>query len=393
MMAIRNEPERIIVTDAETRAALAAVRSLGRAGHQVFTTSTRARALASASRHASQEFVLPDPARDPIAWANALESLAEKLDADWILPITELSLCALYAAGVPSRRPCLCPSRQAYESATDKHAILDVARRAGIRVPRSELVTAPDSLTTLPDGFAYPVVLKARRSRFWAIGRWASGSVTVVNGPAELQRAAQDPGFSGGLLIQEFIPGRGEGIFLLTRGGECLASFAHRRLREKPPSGGISVLRESVAPDPELLKASLALISTIGLDGVSMVEFRGVAGQPPALMEINPRLWGSLQLAIDSGVDFPDLLWRMHSGRPLAPPVIELGVRSRWLLGDLDHLLIALRRREMREATGRSRLEVCLDFLRSFRDGSRLEILRRDDWRPFARELRQWLGG
>ena len=67
-------------------------------------------------------------------------------------------------------------------------------------------------------------------------------------------------------------------------------------------------------------------------------------------------------------------------------------MRTRWLLGDLDHLLIALKRPEMREATGRSRSAVVLDFLRSFADGSRLEVLRGDDPRPFLRELRLWLG-
>ena len=82
----------------------------------------------------------------------------------------------------------------------------------------------------------------------------------------------------------------------------------------------------------------------------------------------------------------------MHTNRPVPKPTVEIGVRTRWLLGDVDHLLIALRRADMREATGRSRFQVCLDFLRSFRDGSRLEVLRRDDWRPFARELRGWVG-
>ena len=384
--------ERIVVTDAETRAALAAVRSLGRAGHEIHTTCARPAALASASRFARAEHVLPDAERDPVAWARELEALCERIDADWILPITELSLCALYAADVHTRRSCLCPSPAAYAASTDKHHILEVAQRVGIQVPRSVLVEVPAALSELPNGFEFPVILKARRSRFWAGDHWASGGVVLVRGRDELLRAVRDPGFSGGLLVQEFIPGHGEAIFVLARGGDCLAAFAHRRLREKPPSGGVSALRESVAPDPDLLAASVALVSEIGLDGVAMVEFRCAPGEQPALMEINPRLWGSLQLAIDSGADFPDLLWRMHTNRPVPKPTVEIGVRTRWLLGDVDHLLIALRRADMREATGRSRFQVCLDFLRSFRDGSRLEVLRRDDWRPFARELRGWVG-
>lgn len=383
--------ERILVTDAETRAALAAVRSLGRAGHEVHTTSAHSRGLASASRFVRAEHVLPDAMRDPDGFAAALERLCGELGFDRVLPITELALGAIYAAGLDQRLPCLAPTAAAYALATDKHGLLALAREVGIRVPRSVLVESPTSLAALPAGFGYPAILKARRSRFRAGSGWASGAVVLVRDDAELARAVGDPGFAQGLLVQEFLPGHGEGIFLLARGGECLAAFAHRRLREKPPSGGVSVLRESVEPDPRLLAASQALIARIGLDGVAMVEFRCPPGQEPALMEINPRLWGSLQLAIDAGIDFPELLWRMHAGLPVPRPVARVGVRTRWLLGDVDHLLIALLRREMREATGRSRTAVVLDFLRSFADGSSLEVLRRDDPRPFLRELRRWL--
>lgn len=385
------QPERILVTDAETRAALAAVRSLGRAGHEIHTICARPRGLASASRFVRAEHVLPDAERAPDAWAAALETLCREIRSDWILPITELSLGTLYAAGLDARLPCLAPSSAAYAAATDKHGILEIARQVGIRVPKSVLVESPASLTALPAGFVYPAILKARRSRFRAGAGWGSGAVVLVESSAHLARVVHDPGFAQGLLVQEFLPGHGEGIFLLARGGECLAAFAHRRLREKPPSGGVSVLRESVEPDPRLLAASQALIARLGLDGVAMVEFRCPPGEEPALMEINPRLWGSLQLAIDAGIDFPELLWRMHAGLPVPMPEARLGVRTRWLLGDVDHLLISLKRVDMRKATGRTRRAVVFDFLRSFWDGSRLEVLRAEDLRPFLRELRQWL--
>lgn len=385
-------PERILVTDAETRAALAAVRSLGRAGHEIHTTCTHPRGLASASRFVRAEHVLPDAAREPVAWAEALERLCRAERIERVLPVTELALGTLYDAGLDARLACLCPTAEAYAAATDKHGILEIAQRVGIRIPRSVLFDDPARLEALPEGFAYPVILKARRSRFRTASGWGSGSALRVDDAAGLAAALQDPGFEQGVLLQEFLPGHGEGLFLLAERGRCLAAFAHRRLREKPPSGGVSVLRESVEPDPQLLAASIALIGALGLDGVAMVEFRAVPGEAPALMEINPRLWGSLQLAIDAGVDFPGLLWRMHAGLPVEPVVPRLGVRTRWLLGDVDHLVISLLRRDMREATGRGRAGVVLDFLRSFLDGSRLEVLRPDDWRPFARELRQWLG-
>ncbi len=40
----------------------------------------------------------------------------------------------------------------------------------------------------------------------------------------------------------------------------------------------------------------------------------------PRIMEMNPRFWGSLALALRAGVDFPWLLYQLASVRPPAPP-------------------------------------------------------------------------
>jgi predicted ATP-grasp superfamily ATP-dependent carboligase len=155
----------------------------------------------------------------------------------------------------------------------------------------------------------------------------------------------------------------------------------------------VSVLSEAIAPDPELLQGSERLLAELAFTGVAMVEFRRSPGGAAFLMEVNPRLWGSLQLAIDAGLDFPSLLVALHQGVKLPAVQARLGTRTRWLLGDVDHLLICLRRPELRQRLGIGVVALLRDFLRSFFDGSRLEVLRRDDWRPFLWELREWLRG
>src|SRR5262249_6286836 len=133
------------------------------------------------------------------------------------------------------------------------------------------------------------------------------------------------------------------------------------------------------------------LLASLRWTGVAMVEFRRSPTGRAALMELNPRFWGSLQLAIDAGVDFPSLLVDLHRGVEIPRVEPRRGVRSRWLLGDLDHLLISLRRRSVRHATGQRVLPLLGGFLRSFVDGSRGEVLRWNDPRPFAKELRAWI--
>jgi predicted ATP-grasp superfamily ATP-dependent carboligase len=184
------------------------------------------------------------------------------------------------------------------------------------------------------------------------------------------------------------------GIFMLVWNGTVRAHFAHRRLREKPPSGGVSVYCESVAPDPAIVNASAQLLAKLNWLGVAMLEYKverrtGI----PYLMEVNPRFWGSLQLAIDAGVDFPRLLVDLAAGRTIGPaPQFRVGIRSRWWWGDVDQLLLRLRRTAAELSLPNdadSRAEAVMRFL-TWGQRDRNEVLRFDDPRPFLRETALW---
>jgi len=120
--------------------------------------------------------------------------------------------------------------------------------------------------------------------------------------------------------------------------------FAHKRLREKPPGGGVSVLSQSVSIDPAQQAIARQLLDTAKWHGVAMVEFKVSPDDTPYLMEINTRFWGSLQLAIDAGVDFPAMLFQLACDKQTKPVTdYKIGIKLRWLLGDLDNLYLTLR--------------------------------------------------
>jgi len=267
------------------------------------------------------------------------------------------------------------------------------AAEVGISVPEQIELHGPETPWEPPGDDAGPFVLKPSRS----VAGGKKLSVSYAEGTPELTRtieALPDEAFP--LLIQERIQGTGEGIFLLMWNGELRATFAHRRIREKPPSGGVSVVRDSAIPDEDLVEAASNLMKKLDWNGVAMVEFKvEERTRIPYLMEINGRFWGSLQLAVDAGVDFPRLLvdsaLDMEMGKS---PTYKEGVRCRWLLGDLDHVLARLLRSSSRldlppGAPGRA--AVVGAFLGEFfSPTARLEILRTDDPRPFFRELWHW---
>src|SRR5690606_2853052 len=135
--------------------------------------------------------------------------------------------------------------------------------------------------------------------------------------------------------------------------------------------------RESIPLDPQLLDRCVELLRRFNWEGVAMIECKvSAATGIPYIMEINGRFWGSLQLAIDAGVDFPRLLVEGTNGSVLVTEYTN-GVRLRWELGDLDHLIARMRRspEELALPPGYpSRRRALLDFFTGFLPANRQEI-------------------
>ena len=230
------------------------------------------------------------------------------------------------------------------QNAANKADLVATAHRIGVPVPLSVIATGP---LDIPDvsALGFPMVIKPWRSRIWTTHGWASTSVSYAASHAELAAdLSRRPIHEFPLLLQERIVGAGMGVFACYHEGRPIALFSHKRLRERPPWGGVSVLSESVAIDPVTAAYATRLLDELKWQGVAMVEFKHDARDGvPKLMEINGRFWGSLQLAIDAGVDFPALLVGSVTGQPIeAQPAYQLGTRNRWFWGDVDSLLVTL---------------------------------------------------
>lgn len=390
---------RVLVTDAEQRSALAVVRSLGRAGFTVFTCSHRPRSLAGASRWSAGSSVVPDPLADPQGFTDGVASTTRKRAADVLLPITEAALRAL----LPHRErfPGVVipfPSAEVFALASDKERLLNEASSVGIAVPRQVVVRHAACLDGPEVGpFYFPAAVKAARSVVLdSSGRGIKTAARYARDMMDLRQILHrtaDAEFP--VLVQERLEGRGIGVFLLMWNGKVLARFTHERIREKPPTGGVSAYCRSIPSSEALLSRSVALLERLGWCGVAMLEYKFDRHGTPFLMEVNGRFWGSLQLAVDCGVDFPSLLVRAALGRPVAPvESYRSGVYLRWFWGDVDHLLARLLRPAgPNVGVPGSRLRAVSDFVRGLRPGVRDSVFRFSDIRPFLIESFAWLMG
>jgi biotin carboxylase len=393
---------RVLVTDAGRGSAIAVIRSLGRRGIEVVAADHDPRSPGLRSRFAVERLVYPDPRRDPVRTVGALRSAAVRLRADLVIPVSDDVLLPLSRArarfdGVAA---LAIPDPVALECVTDKRATLELARGAGVPVPESALVRTVEEALEAAPALGWPVVVKPVSSRRYDRGAIAAFEVSYAGGPGELARRVGALEGRCAALLQRWYPGEGHGVELLTDRGRPLAVFQHRRLHEVPITGGASALRESMAVDPVLRDHATRLLDALQWTGLAMVEFR-VGPGGPVLMEVNGRIWGSLPLAVRSGVDFPAALAQLHLGARMngsalpaaasaaaAPP--RVGVRSRDLGRELVWIASVLRARRLYPylpaPPRRAAVAAALRLL-SPRDG--FDVLSREDPLPGLIEARQ----
>lgn len=110
------------------------------------------------------------------------------------------------------------------------------------------------------------------------------------------------------ILIQEFIPGIGYGYFALAKNGLIIIDYTHVRIIEEKPSGGPSIV-SCIEFNPEVLRLGRKIVKKLKWTGILMVEFRrDLETGEYYLLELNPKFWGSLELATSKNIDIPKYL-------------------------------------------------------------------------------------
>jgi predicted ATP-grasp superfamily ATP-dependent carboligase len=334
----------VLVLDGNENQAVAATRALAAAGHRVLVGSDTRWSKAGWSRFCSAMFRYTPPEIDAAQFVAAIRSALADSGGAVVLPMTErttLPLSAMRSEIALSAGRLVLPPHQTVLRAFDKQQTTEIARSLGIDVPATATVVSDADVRSVDEALRYPIVLKPRASE-----ELRAGSVRTTGGPvyarnaAELRAAWTDLSRRcSAALAQEFVEGVGSGYFALMRHGELRAEFAHRRIRDVRPSGSGSAVRESVAPPSRVREAGLAILRALKWHGVAMVEFRVRPDGTPTFLEVNGRFWNSLALAIHAGVNFPALLVTLAETGDL--PVVSgyrVGVKCRWIVGDLRHL-------------------------------------------------------
>lgn len=330
----------VLVLDGHLRSSLAVIRTLAGRGITVTSGADTRFATAHFSTHVSDTFVYPSAELAPEVFRDAvLQYLSEHPSIDALFPVGHYTTRCLseYKEAFQAETAVPVPDYRTFRGAWNKANTLRTAAEIGIPHPETAFPESLSEAVDSADRIGYPLVVKPRT---------ASGSrgLSFVSEEDQLGDAYESAcQFDESPLLQEVIPKHGDGIgtAFLFDDGTMKADFAYRRLREYPPGGGPSTLRESI-DGTEVREYGRRLLEHLDWSGVAMVEFkRDPRDGTPKLMEINPRFWGSLALPVHAGVEFPWLLWQYSQGLPIDEQRgYETGVRCRFLYpGDLLYLL------------------------------------------------------
>jgi predicted ATP-grasp superfamily ATP-dependent carboligase len=339
-------PKRILILDGQTNQALACVRSLGRAGYTVLVASHRRWPLSGWSHYCRVCFLLAGQTVEAFA---SLRAWAYREGVHIVLPLTEKG-CLLCNA-----------ERQEWEAlgiimgcgptdmllcAFDKAQTLQRSEACGITTPPTRFPESLEECRAAAREVGFPCVVKPRFSHAWNGSTFLPdlGTTYVTNNDALDQAVVTRKQGDCWPLIQGFVEGQGKGVFALCDHGRAVVWFAHERLRDVRPSGSGSSLRRSIRLEPRLKEPAERLLSELQWHGPAMVEFRDDGVHPPYLIEVNGRLWGSLQLAVDAGTEFPRLWVAILTGKGVESATDYVaGVTSRWLWGDVKRFLYILK--------------------------------------------------
>ncbi len=323
----------VLLTNGWDRIAYNILRGLTSEGLKVAFGTDNYLGMGYYSKYASEKFLHHNYKKSEALFISDLITMIKKFSPKVYIPTGEEIFAVSRNYEILSKTGILIPisNIKTLEELNNKIISFRIAELSGIPVPQT---IVPSDMTDIDDFIksnGLPVIIK----RSWS--RSAQGVYKVdKNNFSNIQELIQKYNLEfGKFVIQKFVFGETYGVSLLMNRGKPKAIFTHKRLRERIASGGPSTLRISTR---NLLLENYAtkLLESVSFHGVAMVEFKYDEQSGNCwFIECNPRFWGSVGLAINSGVNFPYLLYKMALDGDIEPVInYKEGVIAEWWLGD-----------------------------------------------------------
>jgi len=325
---------RILVPDYLDQSIYAAIRSLGRHGdrcevagrHKWLRRYLKGRYVNQIHPTAEQH--------EPDRFVTDLLQLCGEHSFDVLMPFSLESMAAICPrtdqfSGLVR---LLVPTPRQFALANDKLKMAQYCESVGISCPKSYSVAEHSDLQSIAADLEFPLVIKARS------GSGVSDGLRYATSREELYRyydelAGNPRGAGSGIIVQEFVPGYIHDACTLSASGEVLQVLTQVRKLMYPIGGGVGAINYTTH-EPELVRIVRQLLESLEWNGPAQIEFKyDERHKRYRLIELNPKFWGTLDLSIKAGIDFPGMLRDLLLGKPFRRnQAYPSGIRYKFLL-------------------------------------------------------------
>lgn len=220
---------------------------------------------------------------------------------------------------------------------TDKWGIFELCQTLGINAPKTALLNDPENIreSAEKEGITIPFVIKPRRS-------FGSKGVHFITSYKELENRylTSDIG-PNECIIQEMISGELHDVTSCSKSGKILSILSQERLLTWHDFGGGGIINRTTKT-PETIESATKILKHLAWNGIAEFDFIKNEKDQFFLVECNPKIWGTTQLTIESGLNMPQQLIDSQYFNMDIPnePEYEIGLVYKWLFPEcLAHLI------------------------------------------------------
>ena len=339
------------------------------------------------SRYCRQQFLVPSTSLES-EWFQTVEKIVRKIKFDVFFPQSEWSLMPI-SKNRDRLAPYIklpIPSYESILTCFDKRSTLELAEENEVPIPKTRLVKNSADLNVAAKKMCYPCVVKPRWSMVWQKDRAFDRRGGFVNSPSELIATYNSiHQYFPYPLIQEYVPGFNYSVAAVYNKGRSRAFCCIKVQRAWPRSGGNSCYRETVPLDPIMKMHAERLLEKLNWHGIAEVEFKlDPRDNIPKLMEINPRFWGSLCVAVKAGVDFPYLLYKIAMDGDADGTInYKVGVKGRLLEQELFYMVSLIKDFPLNSGARIRDLKLFVNWLKFYEPGLFYDLFEVNDPLPF----------
>lgn len=359
------ENGRVIVTYGRSLMALIAAHSLGRKGVEIIGGDSINNTVTSYSRYTRETFVYTDPEKDEEQYLKDIVKIVEQFrpeeDRPYVLmPVfKDTRLIARHKDRFEGRIIVATPDIEAIDRVHPKHSLAETLKDLDVPSPQTWLPESREELEQQCGDMDFPVIMKPYNE---AGGRGIARLNNVQEVLAHWDLIEKD--FGQKALVQEAVSGKDYCLSAIFDDGELKGSMAYTNVYTFPSEAGAGVLRESVE-DERFAEIAQELMGPLDWNGIAEFDFIWDEDpeHEPKLLEVNTRFWGGLFQSVESGIDFPWLLYKLSvTGHIVADEIDEpeIGVRTKmpflWIYSALKDVLDNDEKRQEIEAKGEQAL-------------------------------------